>query len=79
MPDESCRIAKLEAFRDSFIDEFREHCRREETESKERREILEEVRDKQMKMTGFLSGAAFVITALASIVGVVINKLLGSS
>ena len=74
MPTDECRIAKLEANHESFMLEFREHCRREEIDAKERLTILLEVRDKQIKMTGFWAGASFVITALAGAGMFIVNR-----
>jgi hypothetical protein len=78
MPNEECRIAKLEANHDTFTTEFKEYCRRAEIDSKERLELLLEVRDKQVKMAGFIAGITFAITAIASLGGVLINKFFSS-
>lgn len=72
--DDECRISILEIMHSNFMTDFKDHCTREEIESKERREILEEVRDKQVKMTGFLAGITFAITVFTSISGFFLNK-----
>ena len=66
MSDENCRIAKLEVCVDSIKDNFRVHCEESKQQQKEMMEILQDVRDKQAKMSGFWAGAAFVVSAVAT-------------
>jgi uncharacterized protein YukE len=78
MSDESCRIAKLEACIESVKDNFREHCDRTETQQKEMMSILQDVRDKQAKMSGFWAGAAFVVSAAATGLTIFFGKASGN-
>lgn len=66
MPDEICRISKLEVCVEIERENFKIHCDRYEIHQKEMMNILQEVRDKQSKMSGFWAGAAFVISAAAT-------------
>lgn len=77
MPDENCRIARLEADMLTMKEHYHDHCKAEKEQFERIMDILQEVRDKQVKMIGFWSGVTFVVTALASVGAAVFNKVVG--
>lgn len=75
------RMSRVELHLDSIKENFKEHCDREET-YRERAEdsqskimeLLQEVRDKQAKMSGFWAGTVFAISAIATGLTVFFSK-----
>lgn len=66
MPSIDCRLAKLEATIEHMEVNFNTHCEKEYFQQSEMMKILQELRDKQQKMSGFWAGIVFVISAIAS-------------
>ena len=71
-----CDIAILkQAVHDMKI-QYEAHCKQEDEDKEKLMELLLEVKANQDKMKGFWAGAVMVVTALASTIGVLINKIL---
>jgi len=66
MPDVNCRLIRLEAHIEHIEDNLDRHVAQEFKQQNDLMELMQDIRDKQAKMSGFWAGAAFVISALAS-------------
>lgn len=78
MPDIPCRLAKLETLVDK---QSKEMCCLEEDVKESLKEITETLKQMQQdtaKQKGFISGAVFVLSAIAACVSYIMNKFIGS-
>ena len=66
MPDINCRLIRLEAQIEHIEENLDKHVSNESNQQDALMELMQDIRDKQAKMSGFWAGAAFVISALAS-------------
>ena len=66
MPDIQCRLGRLEAHIEHIEENLDRHVASECKQQEALMELMQDIRDKQAKMSGFWAGAAFVISALAS-------------
>lgn len=68
MPDEQCRLAKLEESHDNQKEIFERHMKEEEDRWLEVSTKLQEIHDRQIKMVGFWAGTTFTFSILGSLV-----------
>jgi len=79
MPDESCRIAKLEAYHAYHAEHFRqfeEHIKREERNFDA---LFTSIKDLEISINGqksFIGGVVFVLSGVAAAATILINKYL---
>jgi len=76
MPDESCRIAKLEAYHAEHLRQFEEHIKREERNFDE---LFTSIKNLEISINGqksFIGGVVFVLSGVAAAATILINKYL---
>lgn len=74
MPTLDCRVARLEAHMATAQENHKDHLMREDVKQEQIMSLLQEVRDKQAKMSGFWAGAVFVVGAVAAGISLLFNK-----
>ena len=72
------RITVLEVHVGELRSDLSEHRNIEELYMREHTQILNEIRQEQAKMKGFVGGVVFVCSAVFAALGIAINKLFGS-
>ncbi len=75
MPTVECDVAMLKQAVHDMKSQYELHCRQEDEDRERLMELLMEVKTNQDKMRGFWAGAAMVITGLASVGGILIDKV----
>lgn len=64
MPDDSCRIAKLEAYHEEQLERFDKHCMKEDKSFDDLFESIRSIEATLSRQKGFVGGVVFVISAL---------------
>ena len=79
MPDSECkeRIAVLEEQQRELKSDFIAHSVREEDYLKRHSELLDEIRREQAKMKGFWGGLTFGLSAVVTVVSLVLTNIFG--
>lgn len=80
MPDSECksRIAVLEEQHRELKNDFNTHSAREEEYLNKHARLLAEIREEQAKMKGFWGGLTFGLSAVVTVVSMVLNNIFDS-
>ena len=74
MPDINCGLGRLEAHVEHIEGNLTQHITQESKQQFDLMELVQEIRDKQQKMSGFWAGVAFIVSALASGLAIFFSK-----